>query len=157
VKTDKKIVYYAGCAAKYNDTEIGVATVQILQKNGFSPVFPDQKCCAIPQLIYGNLRSFLKYAEFNVRSLAEADCDIVTACPSCALAIKLEYPKLLRSREAKMVAQRTYDIMEYLAMLKDRNALNTEFHAITSKVVYHAPCHLKVLGQEVIQDRLKLL
>jgi Fe-S oxidoreductase len=153
----KKIAYFAGCTASYIEPEVGRATILVLEKNGFRPVFPKQNCCALPQLFYGNLRSFFRHAEANVRSLVEADCDIVTACTSCALAIKHDYPRLLKSQEAKAVAARTYDVMEYLAMLNADKLLNTAFHPVSLNLLYHAPCHLRTLGQELISDRLQLL
>jgi len=92
-----------------------------------------------------------------VRSLAEADCDVVTACTSCALVLKRDYPRLLGSREAETVSRRTYDIMEYLAMLGANNALNTDFQSVARSILYHAPCHLKVLGRQLIDGRLELM
>lgn len=157
METDRRIAYFAGCTANYVEPEIGEATVRILQKNGFRLLFPVQRCCAIPQLLYGNLRSFLRHAEFNVRSLAEAGCDIVTACTSCALVLKRDYPRLLGSQEAEMVSRRAYDIMEYLAMLGASNAFNTDFQPVARSILYHAPCHLKVLGRELIDSRLELM
>jgi len=154
---DKKIAYFAGCTANYIEPEIGKATILVLEKNGFRPVFPKQQCCAIPQLFYGNRRSFFRHAEANVRSLAREDCDIVTACTSCALAIKRDYPRLLKSQEADNVAAKTYDIMEYLVMLNKGNQLRTELNPVHRNIAYHAPCHLKTLGEELIENRLELL
>jgi glycerol-3-phosphate dehydrogenase subunit C len=157
MKKDKKIAYFAGCTANYVDPDVGKSTIWVLRKLGFRPVLLDERCCGIPQLAVGNLRSFLKRAEFNVRSLAGADCDIVTACTSCALAIKHDYPRYLEGKEAEEVSLRTYDIMEYLAILKASNALNTDFQPVDLSVVYHAPCHLKALGEELIDRRLELM
>lgn len=154
---DKKIAYFAGCTANYSEPEIGKATIMVLERNGFHPVFPEQSCCAVPQLNYGDIPSFFRHAEANVRSLAEADCDIVTACTSCALTIKRDYPRMLKSQEAKAVAARTYDIMEYLVMLNADGVLNAVFRSVNLNLAYHAPCHLKALGLELITDRLKLL
>lgn len=157
MKTVKKVAYFAGCAANYIEPEVGMATILVLEKNGFHSVFPKQNCCAVPQLAYGNRRSFFRHAEANVRSLAEVGCDIVTACTSCALAIKRDYPRLLNSQEARAVAARTCDIMEYLVRLRTNNALNTDFRPMKLNILYHAPCHLRVLGAELIESRLKLI
>lgn len=157
MKKTNKIAYFSGCAANYVDPDVGKSTLQVLKKLSFKPVLLDEKCCGIPQLAVGNLRAFLRRAEFNVRSLAEADCDIVTACTSCALAIKHDYPRYLKGNEAEEVSQRTYDIMEYLAMLKAGNFLNNDFYPVNLSVVYHAPCHLKVLGEELIDRHLEMM
>jgi glycerol-3-phosphate dehydrogenase subunit C len=154
---DKKIAYFAGCTASYIEPEVGKATILVLEKNSLSPVFPEQSCCAVPQLAYGFLPSFFKHAEANVKALAAADCDIITACTSCSLAIKRDYPRMLRSPEAAAVAARTYDIMEYLGRLHADGWLDTGFRPVNLNLAYHAPCHLRTLGEELITDRLNLL
>ena len=160
MKTGKKIAYFAGCTANFVDPEVGKATIKILERNGFSPEFPNQKCCAIPKLIYGDEDGCKKYAEYNVESLGKADCDIVSACVSCVLMIKREYPAILkdmRKLEAEKLALRIYDIMEYLVMLRERNELNDSFQPVNLNIVYHAPCHLKVAGEDLVKRRLSLI
>ena len=157
MKSEKRIAYFAGCAANYIDPEVGISTIQVLEKNDLRPLFPDQKCCGVPQLVSGDRNSFKRHAEFNVNSLVAAGCDIVTTCASCAMALKHEYPKLLKSEQARMVAQRTYDIIEYLVVLKEQNALNNTFRPVNLRVLYHFPCHLKAFGQNSIDRRLQLI
>ncbi len=154
---EKRIAYFAGCTANYIDTEVGMSTIQVLEKNGFYPIFPDQKCCGTPMSACDRQDTFLNHARFNIKSLTNTDCDIVTACTSCALTIKHEYPKYIKSREAEALSKRTYDIFEYLTMLKDQGRLNTDFQTVDLKVAYHAPCHLKVLGEEMVARRLALI
>lgn len=151
------IAYFPGCTAKYVDPEIGESTFEVLRIHGFEPVWLNQQCCGIPYLAIGDLNGFLKRAKYNVRLLAEANCDIVTACTSCALAIKRDYPKYLESAEAEEVSRRTYDIMEYLTVLRARGDLENGFQPVDLSLIYHAPCHLSVLGQELIDRRLELM
>jgi len=153
----KRIAYFAGCVVNHVDPRVGKSTVQVLRRQGFRPMLLDEKCCGIPQLAVGDLHEFLKHAEFNLRSMVEADCDIVTACTSCAMAIKRDYPERLQTVEAEKVSKRTYDIMEYLAMLEAGKALDTEMHSVDLSLVYHAPCHLKAMGGGLVDARLKLL
>jgi glycerol-3-phosphate dehydrogenase subunit C len=153
----QKIAYYPGCMAKYVDPTIAYSTIRVLEKHGFDLVWLNQKCCGIPYLAIGNLKGFLKRAEFNVSLLAEAGCDIVTACTSCAMTIKRDYPIYLKSDEAEEVSRRTYDIMEYLTVLKSLNVLEHGFQPVDLSLIYHAPCHLSVLGQELIDKRLELM
>lgn len=157
MKTTNKIIYFAGCTANYIDPDVGKATIRVLQENGLEVIFPAQKCCATPNLAYGDVSGFIKHAVFNVNSLAESGCDIVTACTSCALTIKREYPKLLKNQVAETVALRTYDVMEYLAILKTQNILNMTFHPTNLNTLYHIPCHLRVLGKELVDSRIKLM
>jgi glycerol-3-phosphate dehydrogenase subunit C len=157
MRGEKRIAYFAGCVVNHVDPEVGQSTIRVLRKKGYRPTLLDEKCCGIPQLAVGNLREFLKHAEFNVRAMVEADCDIVTACTSCAMTIKHDYPKYMKSEAARKVSERTYDVMEYLAVLERDNALDTDLHAVNLSLVYHAPCHLRALGEGLVERRLKLL
>jgi len=131
--------------------------VLVLEHNGLHPVFPSQNCCGVPPLFYADTRAFTRQAEANVRSLGRENCDIVTACTSCALALKHDYPRWLKTEQAQAMAVRTYDVMEYLTILKTAGCLDTAFHRLELKLLYHAPCHLKALGKELIENRLALL
>ncbi len=157
MKGVKKVAYFAGCMANYIEPEVGRAIIQVLQANDCRTIFPHQKCCANPKRIYGDMGGFMKNAAFNVHSLNETDCDIVSDCTSCVRTIKREYPHLLKEREAEDVSRRTYDIMEYLGMLRDREMLNTAFRSVNLRILYHSPCHLRVLGNELVEGRLTLM
>jgi glycerol-3-phosphate dehydrogenase subunit C len=131
--------------------------VLVLERNGCRPVFPKQGCCGVPPLFYADLKAFRRQAQANANSLAREGCDVVTACTSCALAIKHDYPRWLETEEAKAVAARTSDVMEYLVRLKSENRLDTAFQRVDLRLSYHAPCHVKALGIDLIESRLALL
>ncbi len=152
-----RVAYFAGCAANFLDPRIGQAVVRVLRRNGLNPVFPEQDCCGIAELFRGNLKAFHKRAVFHVRSLAAAGADVVTACSTCALALKQEVPRLVGTQEAETVSRRTYDILEYLGILEARGALDADFQPMDLRLLYHAPCHLKALGREGVQNRIRLL
>ncbi len=151
------IVYFAGCMANYAEPDIGRHTIEVLGKNGLNPVFPKQKCCGTPQLSAGNKKRFIENAIFNINSLERTKGDIVTACTSCALTLKRDYPKILNNAKAESVSNRTYDIIEYLAILKKQGRLNEAFHPHDLRVAYHIPCHLKVLGEDLVNRRFDML
>ena len=153
----KRIAYFSGCAANYVDPDIGKATIQVLERNGLQPILPEQVCCGIPQWRQGNFAAALKKARANLATLAKIDCEVVTSCTTCALALKHYYPLFLESPETNALAQRTYETSEYLAKLRNNGALDTKFNSISMSLLYHAPCHLKALGQELIGSRLKLM
>jgi len=146
---EKKIVYYPGCTAEFWDPEIGKAVVHILEKNGFQVIVPKHQCCGVAQIGYGNFNGARKGATKLVDILsaaAEPDYDIVTACSSCSMAIKEEYPLLLNSEKARSVAEKTYFLSQYLNKLYEKGELNTNFNQVPLSVAYHAPCHLKAQG-----------
>lgn len=151
------VAYFVGCAANHNDQEVGKATWEVLRHNGFEVIVPNQKCCGLPHLVSGSLERARRLAMFNVNSFLNTNCDIITACTSCALALKIEYPRLLKTEEAASVAGRSYDISEYLIRLHDLGEMKTDFHPFKYFGLYHAPCHLKALGEEQVKRRLRLM
>ena len=152
-----KLAYFAGCTANFIDPDVGRATVAVLERNGMVVDYPEQRCCGMPQLGQGRISAALHRARSNVRSLSQVDGDIVTACTSCALMLRHHYPRLLPGAEAEAVSSRTYDLGEYLVMLQSRGDLDTKFSPIAGTYLYHAPCHLKSLGDGLVQPRLRML
>lgn len=153
----KMIYYFAGCTANFMEPNIGRDTIHVLEQNGFMPVVPAQKCCGTPLISLGDKKSFLRNAHFNLKSLSEGDYDIVTSCTSCALTLKHDYPNYIPGKVAQSVADRTYDSIEYLSLLKEKGMLNSDFSNVDLNVTYHTPCHLKVLGDQLVRDRLKIV
>jgi glycerol-3-phosphate dehydrogenase subunit C len=156
ISADNEVAYFVGCTTNYNEPEIGQAVVEVLGKLGIRTVCPDQCCCSVAQLAAGNGKAFRKNAEFNLRSLAAHEGEVVTACSSCAAAIKRDYPRLLPRPDAELLNQRTYDIMEYLVRHRERNGL-PPFEPVRLSLAYHAPCHLVALGSALVERRLDLL
>jgi glycerol-3-phosphate dehydrogenase subunit C len=54
-----------------------------------------------------------------------------------------EYPWLDGSEDAKLVAENTRDLFEYLARLQAAGELDTNFTRPVGAVTYHVPCHLR--------------
>jgi glycerol-3-phosphate dehydrogenase subunit C len=147
--TFKKVVYFSGCYANYFDPQIGVAFVEVMEKNGFEVLVAQQKCCGVPMMSNGDVEGAKKNYSILVHALAEMaapDLDIITTCPSCNFMLKKEGPTFFDSDEARLVASRTWDAPEYLVRLSRQGRLNTSFGKTPLKVMYHNPCHLKVQG-----------
>jgi len=158
VPGNRRLAYYVGCFANYYQPETGKALVQILKRNGFEVLVPDQKCCGLPMIANKNMRGARRNAEYNVESLAAVVAegyDIITACPSCSLMIRREYLNFYDSPKARLVAEHLYYVDEYLMGLNRRGDLDTGLAEIPQSVFYHVPCHLKV--QDTTGDSLELL
>lgn len=152
-----EIVLFLGCRARYLEPDVGKAVIRLLQRNGLTPVLVDQKCCGTPKLACGDKKGFVRYGRFNVDSLDRFGTPIVTDCTTCALTLKREYPEALRDEASQRVANRTYDIMECMVALQVSNRLNTALKSANLNVYYHSPCHLRALGLQPVQDRIRLL
>lgn len=141
-----KVALFASCLVNYQATDVGKATVQVLEKNGIEVVVPEQRCCGMPAFDLGDTDAMVVAAEANMRTLRpwlEAGYDIVVPVPSCSLMLKREYPYLVPGEEATRLSQRTFDICEYLLRLKRAGTLATDFTKKPGRVAYQIPCHLR--------------
>ncbi|HEU5464989.1 MAG TPA: heterodisulfide reductase-related iron-sulfur binding cluster, partial [Candidatus Binatia bacterium] len=72
-----------------------------------------------------------------------AERTIIATNPTCSQMIRIEYPRLLDSDDARQVAARTMDPMEFLAGLAARGKLKKDFKTGAGRLSYHMPCHLR--------------
>ncbi len=146
----ERVAIFQTCFVEYMAPEVGKDLVGVLEHNEISCTVPSGvKCCGAPWLHSGNVDMFKKVAEQNVARLsieAAQGRAIVVPEPTCSYIIKEDYPKYLKSDEAKLVASQTFDTSEYLVSInksQDRT-LKSDFNGEYPKeVTYHAPCHLR--------------
>jgi glycerol-3-phosphate dehydrogenase subunit C len=148
-KGTKKVAYFYGCYTNTNEVDVGKATVQVLEANGFDVILPPQRCCGIPMLGNGDFKGARKMALYNVPSLLKTiglGFDVIFSSTSCGHMIKHEYGHLLSIPGADEVAKHIFDIFEFLRNLIESNGFNAHFNELPLKTAYFAPCHLRVLG-----------
>ena len=141
-----KVVLFSTCLVDYHSVEVGRATVAVLEKNRVEVVRPEQQCCGMPLFDTGDIPGILKKAQANVATLkpwVDRGYDIIAPVPSCSLMLKREYPHLLPTEDAKLVASHTFDVCEYLMKLKKQGKLDTHFPNRPGKIAYQIPCHLR--------------
>ncbi len=133
-----RIAFYPGCAIKHFQPDIGTAAVAVLERAGYEVVvLDDAACCGRPLLSLGDREAARAVAEQNQRLFASLSVDrVVTACASCGLTFKSEYPALLALSGAPPVP--VLDIHEVLAEVMPALPLGT----LTQRVTWHEPCHL---------------
>lgn len=159
----KQVVYFHGCSTNYYEPRVGQAAVEVLERNGFEVILAEQGCCGLPLLSNGAFKQARQHHEYNVAKLlpyAQQGIPIVGTSTSCTLTLKEEAPELLGMHEtaARLVAEQTYDIFEFLRLLHERGELNTDFKPIDRSMPYHAPCQLRAhnLGRPAL-DILELV
>ncbi len=144
--TKGTVAIFATCQGDYNFPATPANAVRVLEKNGFAVVRPPQTCCGLPNLDGGDLDAARHKARTNVQALlaeVEQGHDIVVPGPSCSYTIRKEYPRLLGTPEAELVAKHTFDVMEFLDKLRKEKTLERSFEKSLGKIAYHAPCHLR--------------
>ena len=145
-KPPRKVALFHTCSVEYYEPATGRAAVRVLERNRVDVRVPPQRCCGMPYLNGGAVDEAKALIRDNVKSLAAAvreGCEIVVPGPTCSYMLKQEYPWLDSSEDAKLVAENTRDLFEYLARLQAAGELDTNFTRPVGAVTYHVPCHLR--------------
>lgn len=147
--TGRKVLYFVDTYANYHDPAIAEALVAVFEHNGISVfVPPSQGQSGIAMFSLGAVELARKTARRNISLLAEAvrqGYTIVTAEPSAALSLKIEYPALIDDEESRLVAENTTEACHYLWNLHTAGKLQLDFKPVNAVVGYHQPCHMKAL------------
>jgi glycerol-3-phosphate dehydrogenase subunit C len=148
---ERAVVLFHGCAANYYEPHVAMAAIEVLRRNGFETIVPDQVCCGLPRISNGLYESARGRARTNLGSLADyarRGYRIVGTSTSCTHTLKAEYREMLDldDDDARVVAEATWDICEFLVDLHDQGRLDTDFGRIDATLPYHAPCQLRGHG-----------
>ena len=146
-----RVVYFHGCSTNTYEPFIGKTAVAVLEHIGLYVEIPPQTCCGLPAQSNGDFKAARRYARTNIKSLVEyarRGIPIVGTSASCITAIKGDYQHVLglEDADARLVAENTYDFMEFLAKLAAEGRLPLDFRRIERELPYHAPCQLKAHG-----------
>lgn len=148
LRSERKIVYFVDAYANYNRPDIGMTVVHLLEELGYEVIVPPQRASGMPAIEYGMLDKAKRIADYNVKQLASRlvnDIPVVCSSPAASFLLKYGYPELLSNRDSRIVAERTWDIHEFL-----REQVELRLCSITSELdsrslLYHYCCLAKAL------------
>ena len=141
-----RVILFSTCFVEYSEAETAMAAVQVLEHNGINVEAGYDACCGAPFLHGGDLDSARKNAIKVVAGLAPRIRDgvqIVVPGPTCSYQLKKEFPEMLESDDAWLVAENTLDLGEYVFKLAAAKDLDRSFPHKMGRIAYHLPCHLK--------------
>ncbi len=145
----------------FNDTEIGIKAISLLQKLGFYVDVTDHPESGRAFLSKGMLKEATELAKKNVEifyPLASAEKPLIGIEPSAILGFVDEFPDLLRGEQqqkARSLAQHCFLIDEFVS--KQFEAKNIDKSLFTSEkrtVRLHGHCHQKALGRLVSSKKM---
>lgn len=136
------------------DSEIGKATVELLNVIGFEVLYHPHGPSGRAQLSKGFLEEAKKMAEANVAIFSEivnANCPLIGIEPSAILGFRDEYPKLVGgplNTKAKQLSSNVFTVDEFLgSALKDGSLHSGLFRPSHQSIVLHGHCHQKALSK----------
>ena len=143
------VVLFLTCYGNNNNPEIIEDTIACFEQNNVPIVFAStEKCCGMPKLELGDIKSVEAAKNINIPELYSWAVDgwkITSPIPSCVLMFRQELPSLFPEEQAvKAVAEAFVDPFEYLYQLNKEGNFNKNFKSSLGSIFYQVPCHLRV-------------
>ncbi len=152
VKSTKKVHLFVDEFTNYNDVEIGIKTIKLLNKLGYEVLIPKQVNSGRPQLSKAMLDDAKKLANENVSLLTDIITDLAPLIgiePSAILTFRDEYPDLVEinlAEKAKTLAQKVFTIEEFLANEIAAKRIDKEVFTKDKKLIkLHGHCQQKAI------------
>jgi L-lactate dehydrogenase complex protein LldE len=133
-----KVAVFIPCYVDQFYPQVGIATLQILEKYGVSVSYPeDQTCCGQPMANAGFEHLTEPCNELFIKNFSGYDY-IVAPSGSCVLHIKDHLHSKSMEDDAKEIRERIFELTEFLTdILKVENVPSKFYH----KVGLHQSCH----------------
>ena len=133
-----KIGLFIPCYIDQFYPQVGIATLQLLQKLGFEVHYPlKQTCCGQPPANSGAEKEAIPVYQNFVRNFKEFDY-IVSPSGSCVYHVREHYNILEQTQEVKHVRQNTYELCEFIVDILGTDDLKIDY---PHKVGVHQSCH----------------
>ncbi len=151
-KQKEKAAFYSGCLIDFAYPEMGESVVKILNKAGIEVVFPEgQTCCGAPARFSGAYEVAAQNARDNIDALLADDVTyVVSACPTCTVALKHDFIATFESLgqseflpRAQQLAAKVTDFSSLIKKLFDDGRITFKEGQQLGKITYHDSCHLK--------------
>jgi heterodisulfide reductase subunit D len=131
------LLYFAGCAASYQNPSTPEAVIKILQKAGQEVAYlgTEELCCGHQLIWAGDVEEARKNAQELVKRIqATGAKKVIFSCAGCFNTFKNDYKEL-----GIAVPFQVEHISKYLLPLLKKLELKNK---IQQRVTYHDPCHL---------------
>ncbi|MBX3355150.1 MAG: FAD-binding protein [Phycisphaeraceae bacterium] len=154
VPTDGPVVLLMGdCFSCFQNSEIGLAAVKVLEAFGYRVELIDAGCCARPQISLGLLDQAVRTSTVTALHLEAAlerhpEAPLLTLEPSCDSAMRDDWTDLqlgLDSERVKAIAARTMLVDEFLARAWEHHPRRPSIEPKGERILVHTHCHQRAL------------
>ncbi len=153
-RKEGKVFLFADEFSNFNDVEIGIKAVKLLNKAGFEVEIPDVVESGRTFLSKGLIRKAKKIANKNITLLKDQITDetpLIGIEPSAILTFRDEYPELVDpalKEDALRLAKNALLFDEFFIKIKDHSSqlLSSIFTRERRSIKLHGHCHQKALA-----------
>tara|TARA_B100000676_G_scaffold302459_1_gene351448 strand:- start:1177 stop:2193 length:1017 start_codon:yes stop_codon:yes gene_type:complete len=143
----RKAIIYSTCTSEYNKAELGLASAEVLAKNGVETHFVYPGCCGMPQLEHGDIKRVAENAKKIAAEMVgwiEKGYDVVSLVASCSLMLKFEWPLIEPDDEnIKKLSSATFDVSEYLIDIAAKEGIAPGLKPVDGGITIHIACHAR--------------
>jgi FAD/FMN-containing dehydrogenase/Fe-S oxidoreductase len=140
------VVLLDDCFTTYNNPQVGIAAVAVLEAAGYQVALAGLRCCGRPAISKGLLPLGRELARENVarllphvrRGLAILGCE-----PSCLVTLIDEYRDFRLGPDADEVARSAHLVEDFVA--SPARAVDLRFRPLQAKVLLHGHCQQKAI------------
>lgn len=158
----KTVYLFCDEFTNYNDTEIGIKTILLLEKLGYTVIIPRHLESGRTWLSKGLIREAQKIINRNIALLSplvSAETPLIGIEPSAILTFRDEYIDLSDDAQfeaAKAMSKHVYTIDEFIAAEIDKgNISKAQFTRQQRNIILHGHCQQKALSS--VAGTVKLL
>jgi Fe-S oxidoreductase len=152
-QSNKRVYLFCDEFTNYNDTEIGIRTIELFEKLGYEVIIPEHIESGRAWLSKGLVRRAKKIANKNISlliPLINEDTPLIGIEPSAILTFRDEYIDLASDDQlesAKKLAAHVYLVDEFIALeIEKGNISKTSFKTDKRLVKLHGHCQQKALS-----------
>jgi FAD/FMN-containing dehydrogenase/Fe-S oxidoreductase len=149
----RRVYLFCDEFTNYNDTEIGIKTVLLLEKLGYEVIIPEHGESGRTWLSKGLVRQAQKIINSNIElliPLVSEDTPLIGVEPSAILTFRDEYPDLASEKNlesAFYIKKHTYLVDEFIAREIDAGRITRDkFTKEAKTIVLHGHCQQKALS-----------
>ncbi len=152
----KKVYLFADEFTNYNDTPIGIKTIQLLEHLNYQVIIPNHEESGRTYLSKGLVKKAKYLAIKNVNLLKDIiseESPLVGIEPSAILTFRDEYPELVTAdmvKDAKLLAKYTFTIEEFMYQEMKKGRIKKEqFTSAKKEIKFHTHCYQKALASSL--------
>lgn len=144
MRKSKLVALYVTCLVDQVLPEIGIASLRLLRRTGYTVDFPQaQTCCGQPFFNSGFRQEAIDLAKRTIEIFEKYET-VVLPSGSCTAMLKVEYPHLLNPwirwhERALKLASKTFELSQFLVRKAQWIPVST---SSPSRITYHDSCHM---------------
>ena len=160
----KKVYLFNDEFTNYNDSDIGIKAILLLEQIGYKVVIPKHIESGRIYLSKGLLKKAKKIINTNIEFLKgkiNSDTPLIGIEPSAILSFRDEYLYLVEKKlknEAKIISENTFTIDEFLSKeIRSGKKISKYFTDAPQKIKFHGHCQQKSIANTgTVRDMLSI-